>query len=118
MSGNLDKLWEELEKAIKNEEEAKRKGFAEAEITSVEAATLGDIYDEETLDKWGRNADTEVIVIHYKTEWGEDGMAVFTKSTHPRSNLRKFYLQYGRPEPGKRINLVYDKAKDRWKVVL
>ena len=118
MSENLDMLWEELEKAIKNEEEAKKRGITTAKITKVESSTLGEIFSTELLEKWDRDPETPVVVIYYETEWGEKDRVVYTRSTAPNSNLRKFFVQYGRPEPGKEITLIFDKGKGRWKVAL
>ena len=113
-----ENFWDELESAVEAEKVAKEKGVSEGTISTVEFKTLGDVYDAEILQKWDRDPDIPVVVITIATGWGETVSAVYTKSKHPRSNLRKFFIRYGKPEPGKMVQLKYDVAKERWTVLL
>jgi len=115
-------IWEEFEQMVKAEEKAKKVGIAKAEITKVEEGKRKDFYSEETLqklkEKYPRlSEDDEIIRIHFKTDFGLEAFQDFTKSKHRKSNLFKFYVQYGKPKTGKEITVKFDKAKQIWKIV-
>ena len=111
-------IFDELEKMLKAEEIAKEKGVATAKVTKVERGLRKDFFDEKKLEELGMNANDEVLVIHYETEWGETLREVYRVSTHRRSNLYKFFLNYGRPVEGKEVTIRFDKAKGRWRILI
>lgn len=119
---SLDEIFNELEKQLKMEEQAKKVGIAKAKIVDIQLGKVKDMYSEETLEHMKQSfknfdEEREIIRIYFETEFGDKLFQDFTKSTHRRSNLRKFYMQYGKPEPGKEVTIKYDKAKGIWKIV-
>ena len=111
-------IFDELEKILEMEQEAQKKGIAEGTVVRVERGKRGDFFNKEKLEELGIDPEDEVIAVHIQTPWGEDIREVYRVSTHKRSNLFKFFIEYGKPREGLKVNLKYDKAKGRWRVIL
>lgn len=111
-------IFDELERLLKAEEEAQKKGIAKGKIVRVEKGKRKDFTDEEKLREWGLNPEEEVLRFVIETDWGDNIVETYRISTNKRSYLFKFYVNYGRPQIGKEVTLKYDKVKNRWRVLL
>lgn len=111
-------IFEELEKLLEMEKIAQQKGIVKGKIVKVEFGKRKDFFPQERLEELGINPEDDVVVIHIETEWGYNLREVYRVSKHQKSNLLRFFVNYGRPEIGKEVTLKYDKTKSRWRVLL
>ena len=111
-------IFVELERLLKAEEEAQKKGVSTGKIVRVEKGKRKDFTEEEKLREWGLNPEEDVLRVVIETEWGDNIVETYRISANRRSNLFRFYVNYGRPETGKEVTLKYDRVKNRWRVLL
>lgn len=111
-------IWDELEKMVEAEQRAIKKGIAGAEVQDVQYGLRKDFVDEEKLREWGLNPEDQIVRIILKAEWGDTLIETYRVSTNKRSNLYKYYINYGKPQAGQKVTIKYDKTKSRWRVLL
>ena len=86
---DFDKIFGKLEK----QKEA-RTSNTEGKIVNIDMGTVRDFVPADKLEKFD-NPDSEVLQVHIKTPDDYVIKTMLTLSSHPNSNLQRYFSKYG-----------------------